>query len=201
MGLNRFDALVKRTFDLTVAIVGLVILGWLILISAAIAALDTGRNGFFVQRRVGYRGRLFNVIKLRTMRDRPGVSTTVTADGDVRITRLGRILRKLKLDELPQLINVLLGQMSLVGPRPDVPGFADQLTGEDRVVLSVRPGITGPATLKYRNEEALLAAQDDPERYNAEVIYPDKVSINKRYIKDWSLGGDLAYIWRTVVRD
>uniref|UniRef100_UPI0025BFCAE4 sugar transferase n=1 Tax=Aquisalimonas sp. TaxID=1872621 RepID=UPI0025BFCAE4 len=102
------------------------------------------------------------------------------------------------LDELPQLINVLKGDMSFVGPRPDVPAFADTLAGEDRIILSVRPGITGPATLKYRDEETLLAEADDPEAYNSEVIYPDKVRINREYVH-WSFWRDLLDIWRTVV--
>jgi lipopolysaccharide/colanic/teichoic acid biosynthesis glycosyltransferase len=111
---------------------------------------------------------------------------------------LGRFWRKTKIDELPQLINVLKGDMSFVGPRPDVPGYADKLEGEDRIVLSVRPGITGPATLKYRDEEALLAGQKDPERYNNEVIWPDKVRINKEYIKSYSFKNDLVYIAKTI---
>jgi len=135
------------------------------------------------------------------MRDVAGVDTSVTTNTDPRITRLGAFFRKAKIDELPQLINVLLGQMSFVGPRPDVPGFADRLQGEERIVLSVRPGITGPATLKYRNEEEILAQQDDPERYNREVIYPDKVKINVEYVRSYSFWRDLRYIGRTVFGD
>jgi hypothetical protein len=119
---------------------------------------------------------------------------------DPRITRIGRLLRKTKLDELPQLVHVLFGQMSFVGPRPDVPGYADKLKGEDRVILSVRPGITGPATLKYRDEEALLAAQDDPERYNNEVLWPDKVRLNRQYVQNWSFWTDIRLILKTLTR-
>jgi lipopolysaccharide/colanic/teichoic acid biosynthesis glycosyltransferase len=108
--------------------------------------------------------------------------------------------RRTKIDELPQLFNVLWGDMSFVGPRPDVPGFADRLEGVDRIILSVRPGITGPASLKYRDEEALLASQEDPERYNREVIWPDKVRINLDYVKHWSFAGDIGYILKTVAR-
>ncbi|MGM0760450.1 MAG: sugar transferase, partial [Thermodesulfobacteriota bacterium] len=104
-----------------------------------------------------------------------------------------------KIDALPQLINALKGDMSFVGPRPDVPGYADLLEGEDRVILSVRPGITGPATLHYRDEEALLAEQDDPEAYNRDVIWPDKVRLNREYVENWSFRKDLQYIWQTVV--
>lgn len=132
------------------------------------------------------------------MRSDSFFQTTVTTDTDPRITRLGRFFRKTKLDELPQLIHVLLGQMSFVGPRPDVPGFADNLSGDDRIILSVRPGITGPATLKYRNEESILAGQDDPERYNDEVIFPDKVRLNKEYVENYSFRKDIKYIWQTI---
>lgn len=126
--------------------------------------------------------------------------TTVTTSNDKRITPLGAKLRRWKLDELPQLWNVLKGEMSLVGPRPDVPGFADKLEGTDRELLQLQPGITGPATLKYRNEEELLAGSDDPERFNAEVIWPDKVRINLSYLNGWSLKKDLAIIYETVFR-
>ena len=104
----------------------------------------------------------------------------------------------MKIDELPQLFNVLIGQMSFVGPRPDVPGFADQLKGNDRIILTVRPGITGPATLKYRNEEELLASVTDPEEYNAEVVFPDKVRLNREYVENWSFARDIRYIWATI---
>jgi lipopolysaccharide/colanic/teichoic acid biosynthesis glycosyltransferase len=110
------------------------------------------------------------------------------------------MMRRAKIDELPQLYNVLLGQMSFVGPRPDVPGFADKLAGEDRVILTMRPGITGPATLKYRNEEEILASVDDPETYNRDVIFPDKVRLNRQYVQNWSFSQDIWFIWRTVSR-
>ncbi|MFO7984987.1 MAG: sugar transferase [Desulfatiglandaceae bacterium] len=217
---------------------------------------------------------------MRTMRVDPSHQTTVTTDHDPRITRLGRLFRKTKLDELPQLVNVLFGQISFVGPRPDVPGYADKLKGEgteaapvehprgdpgstgqgghpgetpsgtpselfhpdgieksgfhgaggagrsevgkllyrfrpkavfgnhrcpkceggDRIILSVRPGITGPATLKYRDEEALLVAQDDPERYNDQVLWPDKVRLNREYVENWSFWGDIHFILKTLTR-
>lgn len=137
------------------------------------------------------------MVKLRTMR--AGTSgTTVTRSDDARITEWGRRFRRYKLDELPQLWNVLLGQMSLVGPRPDVPGYADQLEGEDRAILALRPGITGPATLAWRDEEEVLARVDDPEAYNREVVFPDKVRRNLQYLKTWSMAGDLRLIYTTV---
>ncbi len=197
-GLTFWQASVKRTFDFFIALVGLLAFGWLIAIAWVLASLDTGRNGFFTQQRVGRNGKLFKVIKIRTMRQNDNYQTTVTTAADPRITKLGAFWRKTKIDELPQLINVLLGQMSFVGPRPDVPGFADRLDGDDRIILSVRPGITGPATLKYRNEEQLLLKQKDPEEFNRNVIFPDKVKINKQYIENYSFFNDLKYIWKTI---
>lgn len=190
----------KRSFDFILSAVGLVLSGWLIFIAWIIASIDTKSNGFFLQKRVGKDGKLFTVIKIKTMRPLTGVDTTITQDGDPRITKWGRFFRKTKIDELPQLINVLLGQMSFVGPRPDVPGYADKLEGDDKRVLSIRPGITGPATLAYRNEEEILAAQEDPQKYNDEVIYPDKVRINLEYIDNWSLKKDIYYIYKTIVK-
>jgi lipopolysaccharide/colanic/teichoic acid biosynthesis glycosyltransferase len=128
----------------------------------------------------------------------PESTTSVITANNPRITKIGRFLRKTKLDELPQLWNVLLGNMSFVGPRPDVPGFADKLQGEDRIVLSIRPGITGPASLAFRNEEELLAQQENPEQYNREIIWPEKVRINKEYIRNYSLWLDIKIIWKTV---
>ncbi|MGL4611505.1 MAG: sugar transferase [Trueperaceae bacterium] len=200
-GLSFGQRFLKRSFDLAVAIFGLLALGWLILLAWIGATLDTGLNGFFTQTRVGRHGKTFKVIKLRSMKISKTVTTTVTTNKDPRITPLGALLRKTKIDELPQLINVLLGQMSLVGPRPDVPGFADKLEGPDRVVLTIRPGITGPASLKYRNEEEILAKQADPERYNREVIFVDKVRINREYIEQYNFFKDLQYIWQTAFGD
>jgi lipopolysaccharide/colanic/teichoic acid biosynthesis glycosyltransferase len=196
-GLELWERHLKRLFDIIVAAIGLIVLGWLILIAYVLARLDTGESGFFRQTRVGKDGKLFRVIKIRTMRYDPTLQTTVTASTDPRITRLGRFFRRTKIDELPQLINVLRGDMSLVGPRPDVPGFADKLSGEDRIILTIRPGITGPATLRFRNEEGLLAEQEDPEAYNRDVIYPEKVRLNRQYIENYSFRQDLQYILRT----
>lgn len=198
-GLGPGARFLKRSFDLVVSFLGLLATGWLILICFVLATIDTRRNGFFTQRRVGKNGKIFYVIKIRTMRDITGYTTTVTTGVDPRITPLGRLFRKTKLDELPQLINVFLGQMSFVGPRPDVPGYADALEGEDRIILTIRPGITGPATLAFRDEESLLAAQDDPDRYNRDVIYPEKVRLNKEYIRNYRFFGDIGYILKTVL--
>lgn len=196
--LSPTQRVLKRTFDVIVSVVGLLLAWWIILIGYIIATLDTRQNGLFLQKRVGRHGKLFTAIKLRTMRAGPPNATTITASTDPRITRFGSFLRRTKIDELPQLINILRGHMSFVGPRPDVPGYADRLQGEDRIILSVRPGITGPATLKYRHEEELLAASDDPVRYNDEVIFPDKVRINREYVKNYSFLKDIEYILQTL---
>lgn len=166
------------------------------MIAILLARHDTGASGLFRQIRIGRGGRPFVVCKIRTMRDVAG--TMVTGANDPRITLLGAKLRRYKIDELPQLWNVLIGEMSLVGPRPDVPGYADQLQGDDRIIWQVRPGITGPATLKYRDEEQLIAAQTSPESYNREVVWPDKVAINRAYVEDYSFTEDLRIIWRTL---
>jgi lipopolysaccharide/colanic/teichoic acid biosynthesis glycosyltransferase len=196
--MSSSDKALKRCFDISASAIGLVLTGWLIVLAFIAASIDTGKNGFFVQSRVGRNGRLFKVVKIRTMRDMSAFVTSVTTSDDPRITWLGRLLRKMKLDELPQLINIFLGHMSFVGPRPDVPGFADRLQGDDRLILTLRPGITGPATLKYRNEEQILAAQEDPEKYNREVIFPDKVRLNLEYIKNYGFWKDMKYIIQTI---
>src|SRR5690554_5449451 len=188
----------KRTFDLCLSFIGLTSLWWLILLAAFIARRDTGLSGFFKQLRVGKDGKLFVVIKIRSMRPVVGISTSVTTDRDPRISKIGRFWRKTKIDELPQLWNVLLGEMSFVGPRPDVPGFADKLEGEDRLLLKIRPGITGPASIKFKYEEAILAEQEDPEKYNNEIIWPEKVRLNIAYIEDYSILNDIRYIFTTI---
>lgn len=196
--MNSRDAATKRLFDVVLAVVLLILTWWVIVIAVIAASIDTRRPGLFTQTRIGKDGAPFTLYKVRTMREVPGFDTVVTTDHDPRITTLGRFLRKTKIDELPQLLNVVRGDMSFVGPRPDVSGFADLLDGEDRIVLSIRPGITGPATLKYRDEERLLAGVDDPESYNRDVIFPDKVAINRHYIENYSLGADIRYLFDTV---
>jgi lipopolysaccharide/colanic/teichoic acid biosynthesis glycosyltransferase len=195
---NR-QQIIKRIFDIIVATTALALTWPLIAVGWALCRWSTGISGFFIQARIGRGGCVFGLAKLRTMRELPAVTTTITTSRDPRITRIGRVLRALKVDELPQLWNVLVGDMSLVGPRPDVRGYADRLHGEDRIILSVRPGITGPATLKYRNEEQILAVQDDPLIYNDTVIFPDKVRINTEYVVNYSFGKDLLYLFRTLV--
>lgn len=198
--MTRCQKWVKRGLDILAALLGLVLLAPLLVLGYLVALFSSRQGGFYRQVRVGRNGRLFHLLKLRTMRDMPGLTTTVTSRHDPRITRCGAWLRRLKIDELPQLWHVLKGDMSLVGPRPDVPGFADKLGEKDRLILSVRPGITGPATLKYRDEEELLAGQPDPETYNREVIWPDKVRINREYVENYSLVKDFYYLFKTIIR-
>lgn len=188
----------KWLFDRVVALVGLCLL-WpvLLVVGVLIKVKMPGGPAIFTQKRVGKDGGLFTMYKFRSMTVGHGGSS-VSVAGESRITPLGAKLRKYKLDELPELWNVLIGDMSFVGPRPDVPGYADMLEGEDRLILKLRPGITGPASLKYRNEEEILAQVDDPQRYNDEVIYPDKVRINLDYYYHHSLLGDIKLIMKTI---
>jgi lipopolysaccharide/colanic/teichoic acid biosynthesis glycosyltransferase len=195
-GLTPRQAATKRALDLLIAGVGIVGAAPVIAAGWLVATLSTGVNGFYRQERIGLHGESFTLLKIRTMRVSGG--TSVTTLNDARITRAGALLRKLKIDELPQLMNVLRGEMSLVGPRPDVPGFADQLLGDDRIILSVRPGITGPAAVAYRHEESMLSTAEDPETFNREVIWPDKVRINRDYVENWSLRSDLRCLLATV---
>lgn len=188
----------KWLFDRIMSLVGLIILSPVLLVVAILIRVKMpGGPVLFKQKRVGKDGKLFTMVKFRSMSVAHGGSS-VSVAGESRITPLGAKLRKYKLDELPELWNVFIGDMSFVGPRPDVPGYADKLVGEDRVILKLRPGITGPASLKYRDEETLLATVEDPIRYNDEVIFPDKVRINKEYYYNRSFWLDIRYIVRTV---
>lgn len=188
----------KWIFDRMMALIGLLFLWPVLLIVAILIKIQMPGPVFFIQQRVGRNGKLFNCHKFRSMTmDHGGSSVSVA--GEARITPLGAKLRRYKLDELPELWDVFIGNMSFVGPRPDVPGYADKLQGEDRIILSLRPGITGPATLKYRNEEELLATVKDPVKYNDEVIYPDKVRINRYYAEHYSFTKDIQMIFCTVL--
>lgn len=191
--------ILKYIFDRLVSLVGLLVLSPLLLIIAIIIAIKMP-NGpiIFSQKRVGKNGKLFTMYKFRTMTiDHNGSSISVA--GENRITPLGAKLRKYKIDELPELWNVFIGDMSFVGPRPDVPGYADLLKGEDRLILILRPGITGPASLKYRNEEEILATVDNPIKYNDNIIFPDKVRINKYYFNNYSFIVDIKVIMCTIL--
>ncbi len=193
------NSIIKYTFDRLLALVALVALFPLLVIIAIAIKISSPGSLFFRQKRVGKDGRLFTIVKFRTMVNNDS-QNTVTARNDSRITKLGAFLRKWKFDELPELVNVLLGDMSFVGPRPDVPGYADLLTGEARKILSLRPGITGPASLKYYNEEEILAGVENPIEYNDTIIFPDKVKINLKYLERYSLAVDLKIIFYTILR-
>lgn len=203
----------KFIFDRIVALIGLVGLWPILLIVAIFVKIKMpGGPVFFVQKRVGKDGKFFNCHKFRTMTVKHNGST-VSVAGDSRITPLGAILRHYKLDELPGLWDVLMGKMSFVGPRPDVPGYADKLVGDDRVVLKLRPGITGPATLKYRLEDEMISEyvakkqaegdtrsmQEIASEYNDQIIYPDKVRINRYYYYHYSFIKDIQMIFCTVL--
>ena len=189
----------KNIFDRLVSFIGLIFAMPILLVVAIVIRIKMPDGPvLFRQKRVGQYGRLFTMVKFRTM-TMGHSGSSVSVAGEARITPVGAFLRKYKLDELPELWNVLKGDMSFVGPRPDVPGYADKLEGVDRDILLLKPGITGPATLKSRNEEELLAQQKDPQKYNDEVIFPDKVRINLEYLKNHSLWGDIKLIIRTVL--
>lgn len=189
----------KWIFDRGMALVGLLVLWPVLLVVAVLIRVKMpGGPVIFKQKRVGRDGKLFTMYKFRSMTVGHGGSS-VSVAGESRITPLGAKLRHYKLDELPELWNVLIGDMSFVGPRPDVPGYADQLKGKEREVLKLRPGITGPASLKYRDEEDFLAEQPDPQKYNDEVIFPDKVRINLYYLHHYSFIKDIEMIFCTVL--
>jgi lipopolysaccharide/colanic/teichoic acid biosynthesis glycosyltransferase len=180
----------KRLFDIVFSLVTVLLFSWLLFIVWCIAIVDTCTNGVFIQERIGQFGKKFKIYKLRTMRDFPLQET--------RISKTGQFLRKYKLDELPQFFNVLKGDMSIVGPRPDLPGYYDVLEGENRKILELKPGLTSLAALKYYNEEQLLARQQDSLWFNNQVIFPDKVQLNLDYYYHHSLWGDINIIIKTV---
>lgn len=203
----------KWIFDRSVAFIGLLFLWPILLIVAIMIKIKMpGGPAFFIQKRVGKDGKLFPCHKFRTMTVEHHGST-ISVAGDSRITPFGATLRHYKLDELPGLWDVLVGNMSFVGPRPDVPGYADKLEGDDRVVLKLRPGITGPATLKYRLEDEMISeyvakkqaegdsrpVQEIATEYNDNVIYPDKVRLNKYYYRNYSFIKDIEMIFATVL--
>ena len=191
-------AIPKRLFDFTAALAGGIVLSPLMLVLAILVRATSPGPALFIQEREGRHGRGFRCAKFRTMCTGAQAQGTVTTAADARVTPLGRWLRRWKLDELPQLWNVLAGRMSFVGPRPDVPGYADRLQGDDRRILELRPGITGPATLLFRDEERLLALAKNPQAFNDAVVYPEKVRLNREYLETGNFGRDLGYVLATV---
>jgi len=195
MLITRSQLRVKRYFDFLLALVLFVFLSPILIFLVFISTIDTKQWGVFSQLRVGQEGKLFRIFKLRTLKNEKHYLGHL----DKSATTIGRYLRRSKLDELPQLYNVLIGDMSFVGPRPDLQGFADELEGEDRIILMVKPGVTGPATLKYKDEERVLERQKDPDDYNRTIIWVDKVKINKKYVQNYSFYLDLAFILKSTL--
>ncbi len=191
--------MLKRTFDILLSVFAIFLLFPLFLLVSFLIVIDSGFPIFFLQKRIGRGAKEFNIIKFRTMKTN-NENITITVSDDSRITRIGKYLRKTKIDELPEILNVLFGQMSFVGPRPDVKGYADKLKGANRKILALRPGITGPASLKYYNEEYILSQKSNPKKYNDEVIFPDKVKINMHYFHNRSFFLDLKIIFATIFR-
>lgn len=190
--------IIKWIFDRFISLIGLFFLcPVLAIVGILIRMRMPGGPVLFSQKRVGRDGKMFVLHKFRSM-NMSHSGSPVSVAGEKRITPLGAVLRKYKLDELPELWNVLKGDMSFVGPRPDVPGYADRLTGEEKRILELRPGITGPASLKYRNEEELLANVESPQEYNDTVIYPDKVRLNLYYLNHYSFLKDIQMILCTI---
>lgn len=199
--LNLFNQLIKRLFDFVISGLGLVFSLPIIMISALLVRIMYKESGFFTQTRIGKDGKEFKIIKIKTMSSDINYDTTITTSQDPRITKLGKVFRRTKIDELPQLINVFKGDMSFVGPRPDVKEMVNTIPSRIKeVFLSVRPGITGPATIKYRNEEEILSSVDNPRQYNDEIIFPDKVDINLEYIGSYSFIKDIGFILKTVFK-
>jgi lipopolysaccharide/colanic/teichoic acid biosynthesis glycosyltransferase len=195
-----FENMGKRFFDIAAAAVGLLSLSPLLLFIAWRVRREDGGPSLYRGERVGFHGKPFRIYKFRTMivdAERLGASST--SDDDARITRFGKLLRKYKLDELPQLINVLIGDMSLVGPRPEVKKFTDLYTNEEMAILSVRPGITDVASIWNSDEGSVLAGSDDPDRAYMELIRPTKLKLQMTYVKDRSFGGDLKIIVLTAL--
>jgi len=190
----------KRLFDITASLIGLIVLFPAFIVVSVLVKTSSAGSVFFVQKRIGKNGKVFQMIKFRSMAVIQSSDSTISVKGDLRITKFGSFLRKYKIDELPELFNVLRGDMSIVGPRPDVSGYADKLEGENVLILELRPGITGPASLKYANEEDILALQEDPIKYNDEVIYPDKVELNLDYYYNNNLWIDIKIIFATIFR-
>ena len=192
------ETMIKRTFDFIAALLGLIVLSPLMLIMAVLVRLTSPGPAFYLQKRIGKSGEPFKIFKFRTMYiDADKRGGTITVGRDPRITPIGHILRKLKFDEFAQLINVVKGDMSLVGPRPETPNYVELYSAEQRRVLSVKPGITDPASIKFRNENDLLAGAKDPNETYIKEIMPAKLKINLEYLDRQSLLGDIGIIFQT----
>ena len=199
--MKKINSIVKRIFDFFAALIGIIILSPIFIIVSIAIKLDSPGNIMFLQKRVGKCGKEFDIFKFRTMvtnAERLGIQITVGKDN--RITKVGAFLRKYKIDELPQLFNVLKGDMSLVGPRPEVPKYVALYNEEQKKVLSVRPGITDLASLKYSDENDILGKVENPEEYYINVIMKDKLSLNLEYIEKSNLFFDISLVIKTILK-
>lgn len=191
----------KRVFDVALSAAGLVVVFPIVVVAAFAIYAEDGAPIFFRQQRVGEHGKHFSMLKLRTMRNAQSADQVpLTVGGDSRITRVGRILRKFKIDELPQLVNVLIGEMTLVGPRPEVPRYVAHYSPAQAAVLALRPGITDPASIKYANESDLLAGVANPESHYIDAIMPDKIRINLEYAERATVWSDFGVVLATLRR-
>ena len=181
--------MLKRIFDIVFSIIALIIFGIFILVFYILSTIDNRSNGLFVQERIGQFGKIFRIFKIKSIKN----NTT-------EISNFGKFLRKTKIDELPQLWNVFIGNMSIVGPRPDIAGYYDKLAGENQKILDLKPGLTSLASIKYANEDEMLSNQENPQQYNDEVIFPDKVKMNLEYYYKQSILLDLQIIFKTIFR-
>lgn len=196
---RKLNLYIKRLFDIVLSIIGLIILALPMLVVAILIKLDSEGPVFFKQVRVGRLGEKFEIFKFRTMvEEAPKLGAQLTVGEDPRITKLGRVLRQVKFDEIPQLINVFLGHMSFVGPRPEVPKYVDHYTPDQRKVLLVRPGITDLASIEYRSESEVLAQAENPEEVYLKEIMPHKLDLNLEYIKNIGIIYDIRLILKTI---
>ncbi|MBE6055076.1 MAG: sugar transferase [Clostridium sartagoforme] len=199
--MNRLNQITKRTFDFIVSLIGIIILSPIFVIVSIAIKIDSKGSILFLQKRVGRFGKEFNIYKFRTMVvDAEKLGKQITVGKDNRITKVGAFLRKFKIDELPQLFNVLKGDMSLVGPRPEVPKYVALYNDEQKKVLEVRPGITDIASLRYKDENDILGKVDNPEEYYINVIMKDKLSLNLEYIEKGNIFFDIYLIIKTIIK-
>ena len=192
--------MLKRFFDIFSSLIVLIIISPLLILISIFIKLDSKGKILYNQKRVGINGKEFKLFKFRTMKPGSDIKGLLTIGNDTRITRVGNVLRKTKLDELPQLFNIIIGDMSVVGPRPETPNYVELYNKKQKEVLSIRPGLTDYASLEFINESELLAKQDDPEQAYINTIMPQKLSLNIKYIQDQSFLLDLKIIFRTIFK-
>ena len=199
--MNKLNQVIKRIFDFLLSLFGIIILSPIFIIVSIAIKLDSKGSILFLQKRVGRHGKEFNIYKFRTMvTDAEKLGKQITVGKDNRITKVGAFLRKFKIDELPQLLNVLKGDMSLVGPRPEVPKYVALYNEEQRKVLDIRPGITDMASLRYKDENDILGKVDNPEEYYINVIMKDKLNLNLEYIEKSNVFFDIYLILKTIIK-